>query len=165
MVNIIINLITNFSSSRVGKWIVLSSWILIAGLIIPFAPQLTESVNQTDFLPESAESTKAARLVEERYSTGSIEAPSIIVAQTKNKAEFTSSEIQKLSLEKKTEILNIKTEEIGPSLGNAKYYTYRELNCNYVETAWSVERVMNNLETMTVLIYQELTTDIKGDPN
>ena len=97
MVNIIINLITNFSSSRVGKWIVLSSWILIAGLIIPFAPQLTESVNQTDFLPESAESTKAARLVEERYSTGSIEAPSIIVAQTKNKAKFTSSEIQKLS--------------------------------------------------------------------
>ena len=69
------------------------------------------------------------------------------------------------ALEKKTEILNIMTEEIGPSLGNAKYYTYRELNCNYVETAWSIDRVMNNLQTMTVLIYQELTTDIKGDPN
>ena len=69
------------------------------------------------------------------------------------------------ALEKKTKILNIMSEEIGPSLGNAKYYTYRELNCNYVKTAWSVERVIDNLQTLTVLIYQELNTDIKGDPN
>tara|TARA_B100001996_G_scaffold156295_1_gene119051 strand:- start:268 stop:570 length:303 start_codon:yes stop_codon:yes gene_type:complete len=69
------------------------------------------------------------------------------------------------ALEKKTEILNIISEEIGPSIGNAEYYTYRELNCNYVNTAWNVERVINNLQTLTVLIYQELNTDIKGDPN
>ena len=69
------------------------------------------------------------------------------------------------ALEKKTEILNIISEEIGPSIGNAEYYTYRELNCNYVSTAWNVERVINNLQTLTVLIYQELNTDIKGDPN
>ena len=66
-------------------------------MILPFAPQLNESVSQTDFLPESAESTKAAKLVEERYSTGSIEAPSIIVAQTKNKAKFSDIEIKILS--------------------------------------------------------------------
>ncbi len=69
------------------------------------------------------------------------------------------------ALEKKTKILNIMSEEISPSLGNAKYYTYRELNCNYVKTAWSVERLIDNLQTLTVLIYQELNTDIKGDPN
>ena len=69
------------------------------------------------------------------------------------------------ALEKKTSILNIISEEVGPSLGNAKYYTYRDLNCNYVGTAWSIERVIDNLQTITVVIYQELNTDIRGDPN
>ena len=64
------------------------------------------------------------------------------------------------ALEKKTNILNIVSEEVGPSLKNAKYYTYRDLNCNYVETAWSIERVIDNLQTITVTIYQELNTDI-----
>ena len=69
------------------------------------------------------------------------------------------------ALEKKTKILNIISEEAGPSLGNAKYYTYSDLNCNYVDTAWSIKRVINNLQTITVVIYQELNTDIRGDPN
>ena len=69
------------------------------------------------------------------------------------------------ALEKKTNILNIVSEEVGPSLKNAKYYTYRDLNCSYVDTNWSIERVINNLQTMTVTIYQELNTDIRGDPN
>ena len=64
------------------------------------------------------------------------------------------------ALEKKTNILNIVSEEVGPSLKNAKYYTYRDLNCNYVGTAWSIERIINNLQTITVTIYQELNTDI-----
>ena len=69
------------------------------------------------------------------------------------------------ALEKKTKILNIISEEAGPSLGNAKYYTYSDLNCNYVDTAWSIKRVINNLQTISVVIYQELNTDIRGDPN
>ena len=32
------------------------------------------------------------------------------------------------ALEKRTNILNVISEEIGPSLENAKYYTYRDLN-------------------------------------
>ena len=52
-----------------------------------------------------------------------------------------------------------------PTLGNAKYYVYRELNCNDVYLEWDYERVIDNLRTITVLIYQELNTDIKGDPN
>ena len=69
------------------------------------------------------------------------------------------------ALEKNTNIINIVTEEIDPTLGNAKYYTYRELNCNDVDLAWDVERVMDNLKTISVVIYQELNTDIRGDPN
>ena len=69
------------------------------------------------------------------------------------------------ALEKNTNIINIVTEEIDPTLGNAKYYVYRELNCNDVDLDWDVERVMDNLRTISVIVYQEFTTDIKGDPN
>ena len=69
------------------------------------------------------------------------------------------------ALEKRTNILNIVTDEIDPSLGNAKYYIYRELNCNNVDLDWDIERVIDNLRTISVIIYQELNTDIRGDPN
>jgi len=69
------------------------------------------------------------------------------------------------ALEKRTEILSIVTEELDPSLGNAKYYVYDELNCNSVNMSWKLDRIVENFETLLVLIYQELTTDIKGDPN
>ena len=69
------------------------------------------------------------------------------------------------ALEKRTNILNIVTDEIDPSLGNARYYIYRELNCNNVDLDWDIDRVMDNLRTISVVIYQELNTDIRGDPN
>ena len=69
------------------------------------------------------------------------------------------------ALEKNTNLVNIVTEEIDPTLGNAKYYVYRELNCSDVDLDWDVERVMDNLKTISVVIYQELNTDIRGDPN
>ena len=69
------------------------------------------------------------------------------------------------AVEKKTDTLNIMTEEMDPSLGNAKYYFYEELNCNDVDLDWDIDRVVNNLETITVIIYQEFKTDIKGNPN
>ena len=69
------------------------------------------------------------------------------------------------ALEKRTNILNIVTDEIDPSLGNARYYIYRELNCNDVDLDWDIERVTDNLRTISVVIYQELSTDIRGDPN
>ena len=69
------------------------------------------------------------------------------------------------ALEKKTDILNIVTQELNPNLGTAKFYYYQELNCNSVNLDWDVDRVVKNFETLTVLIYQELSTDIKGNPN
>ena len=70
-----------------------------------------------------------------------------------------------LHWKKKTEILNIVTEEIDPTLGNAKVYYYEELNCNHVDFDWDIDRVVKNFQTLNVIIYQELTTDIRGDPN
>ena len=69
------------------------------------------------------------------------------------------------NIEKRTNILNVVTEEIDPTLGNARYYIYRELNCNDVDLDWDIDRVIDNLRTMSVIIYQELNTDIRGDPN
>ena len=69
------------------------------------------------------------------------------------------------ALEKNTEILNIVTEEIDPSLGNAKIFYYEELNCNDVDLDWDINRVVKNFQTLNVIIYQELTTDIRGNPN
>ena len=69
------------------------------------------------------------------------------------------------AVEKRSNILNIVTDEIDPSLGNAKFYVYRELNCSEVDLDWDIERVIDNLQTITVIIYQELNTDIRGNPN
>ena len=69
------------------------------------------------------------------------------------------------ALEKNTDILNIVTEEIDPTLGNAKVYYYEELNCNDVDLDWDINRVVKNFQTLNVIIYQELTTDIKGNTN
>ena len=69
------------------------------------------------------------------------------------------------ALEKRTETLNIVTQDLDPSLGNAKYYVYDELNCNNVDISWDLDRVVENFQAFTVLIYQELNTDIRGDPN
>ena len=69
------------------------------------------------------------------------------------------------ALEKKTKNLNIVTQEINPDLGTAKVYFYDELNCNTVNLDSDIDRVVKNLEAISVLVYQELNTDIKGNPN
>ena len=48
------------------------------------------------------------------------------------------------AIEKKTDLLNIVTEEIDPSLGNAKVYYFQELNCNNVDLNWNIDRVIKN---------------------
>jgi len=70
-----------------------------------------------------------------------------------------------LALERHTNLINSITEEINPSLGNAKYYSYSELDCRDIDLDWNIEVVLNNLRILSVIIYQALTTDIKGNPN
>ena len=69
------------------------------------------------------------------------------------------------TIEKKTNTLNIISAELAPSLPMARVYYFRELNCNNVDLAWDIDRVIENLNTLSVMIYQELTTDIQGNPN
>ena len=69
------------------------------------------------------------------------------------------------TIEKKTNQLNIISEDIFPTLPRAKVYYFRELNCNNVDTTWNFNRIINNLNVITVLVYQELITDIRVEPN
>ena len=69
------------------------------------------------------------------------------------------------AIEKRTNELNILTEQIDPSIPKTNVYYFKELNCNKVDLSWDYERVMKNLKIISVIIYQELNTDIRGDPN
>ena len=69
------------------------------------------------------------------------------------------------TIEKKTNQLNVIAAEITPSIPLTEVYYFRELNCNNVDLVWYYERVLKNLNTISVMIYQELTTDIKAMPN
>jgi len=69
------------------------------------------------------------------------------------------------ALEKRTSEINIISAEVQPTLGLAKIYYYEELNCNNIELDWNLERIIDNFNTLSVMIYQELSTDIRGNPN
>ena len=69
------------------------------------------------------------------------------------------------ALEKRTAEINIVSAEVQPTLGLAKVYYYEELNCNNIELGWDLERIIDNFNTLSVMIYQELATDITGNPN
>ena len=69
------------------------------------------------------------------------------------------------AIEKKTKEFNLIAEDIDPSIANAKVYYYTELNCNDINLSWDYERVIENLKIISVILYQELSTDIKGEPN
>lgn len=69
------------------------------------------------------------------------------------------------TIEKKTDELNILLSEIDPSIPMAKVYYFKELNCNEVNLSWDYNRVMKNFKVLSVLVYQELNSDILGNPN
>ena len=69
------------------------------------------------------------------------------------------------ALEKRTDEINIVSAEVQPTLGLAKVYYYEELNCNNIELGWDLEIIIDNFNTLSVMIYQELATDITGNPN
>ena len=69
------------------------------------------------------------------------------------------------TVEKKTNQLNILLSEIDPSIPMTKVYYFKELNCNSVDLSWDYERVIKNFKILSVIIYQEFTTDIRGNPN
>ena len=69
------------------------------------------------------------------------------------------------ALERRTAEINIVSAEVQPTLGLARIYYYNELNCSDVNLNWDLKRIIDNFNTLSVMIYQEFTTDIRGNPN
>ncbi len=63
----------SFTASPVGRWVVLLAWIAALAAVLTFAPRLADvRVNESaQFLPGSAESTRAAELATERFTSDS----------------------------------------------------------------------------------------------
>ncbi len=76
-----------------------------------------------------------------------------------------TSPLNNFVIEKKTNEMNIIAAEIKPEIKLGEVYYFKELNCNNIDLSWDYERVISNLNTISVMSYQELTTDIKGNPN
>ena len=69
------------------------------------------------------------------------------------------------TIEKKTDELNILLSEIDPSIPMTKVYYFKELNCNEVNLSWDLNRVIKNFKVLSILVYQELNSDILGNLN
>ena len=67
-------------------------------------------------------------------------------------------------LDKKKNLMNIISDEVKPSLGLTEVYYYKELNCNSTNFSLDLNRIINNINTISVMFYQYFTTDIKGRP-
>ena len=65
-------------------------------------------------------------------------------------------------LNKKTKIIQELSEEVDISIGNTKIYYFKELNCNKATLNYDFSRIINNVEVISVMVYQYLTTDILG---
>ena len=67
-------------------------------------------------------------------------------------------------LDKKKNLMNIISDEVKPSLGLTEVYYYKELNCNNVNFSLDLNRIINNFNIISVMLYQYFTTDITGRP-
>ena len=68
------------------------------------------------------------------------------------------------AVDKKSNILNVITKEIDPSLHQSRTFYFKELSCNKVNLNFDLERMIDNFKIITVYVYQELNTDIRGKP-
>ena len=68
-------------------------------------------------------------------------------------------------LDKKSNMMDEIKDADDYSLGKTKIYIYKELNCTKVDEEFTYQTIIDNLETISIIVYQELTTDIRGNPN
>ncbi len=68
------------------------------------------------------------------------------------------------ALKKKSNIIQKLKDEEDISLGDTKVYIFKELNCNKADLNYDISRMINNIEVISIMVYQYMTTDILGKP-
>lgn len=97
-----------FITSKWGKWITVAIWLFVSILLIISAPTLKESTQATDWLPSSAESTKAFKISVEQFPQHGL--PVIIVIRNGNglsASDYTDAKNISNWLESNQQSLNI----------------------------------------------------------
>ena len=74
-------------------WYVIAAWIVFAGLIIAFAPQLKTTTDQAEFLPDSYESIKAATIQADEFPDTNASVGAIVVLDREDGAALTEEDI------------------------------------------------------------------------
>lgn len=79
------------------RWWVIAAWAVIGGLIIGFAPRLSnvESSNQSDFLPKNYESVQASDIASRSFKSG-VGATDIVVFKNKDGSPLSTADLQKV---------------------------------------------------------------------
>jgi putative drug exporter of the RND superfamily len=52
-------------------WLVVAAWVILAALVISFAPKLTSTSDESEFLPTHYESIKAATIQQKEFPASS----------------------------------------------------------------------------------------------
>ena len=69
-------------------WYVIAAWVLLAGLVIAFAPALQTTSDESDFLPDHYESIRAAKIQDEKFP-GATTPGAILVFERKDGGKIT----------------------------------------------------------------------------
>ncbi|QWF23439.1 MMPL family transporter [Nocardioides sp. LMS-CY] len=88
-------------------WFVIAAWVVIAILVAAFAPALTTTQEESEFLPDHYESVQAAQIQEEQFPGATTPAALILFEREDGKA---------LTEDDQAEVGRI-AEELGPELG------------------------------------------------
>lgn len=88
-------------------WFVIAAWVVIAILVAAFAPALTTTQEESEFLPDHYESVQAAQIQEEKFPGATTPAALIL---------FEREDGEALTQDDQAEVGRI-AEELGPELG------------------------------------------------
>ncbi|HEY0950663.1 MMPL family transporter [Nocardioides sp.] len=72
-------------------WYVIGAWVLLAGLVIVFAPALQTTSDESDFLPDHYESIKAAKIQDDKFP-GATTPGAILVFERKDGDKLTADD-------------------------------------------------------------------------
>lgn len=92
-------------------WFVIAAWVLLAGLVIAFAPALQTTSDESDFLPDHYESIRAAKIQDDKFP-GATTPGAILVFERKDRGKLTADD---------QATIDEVAQELGPKLNEKTF--------------------------------------------